>query len=270
MPSNYVILDEADRMIDLGFEIDLNLILDSMPATSLSVEDSTSATADVSQLRVTSLYSATMPIQVERIARKYLRKPATITIGDAGEAAQTVQQIVEFIASDEKKKARLIDILRNGGFAAPIIVFVNQKRTADVVVKMVQQSGWSATTLHSDKTQTQREAALQQLRDGEVQALVATDVAGRGLDVPDVSLVLNWQMADDVERYTHRIGRTGRAGKLGTAITFLSESDSHTFFDLKNLIENSPLSKMNPELARHDDAKQKVTKEMKRKRDDHE
>jgi ATP-dependent RNA helicase DDX23/PRP28 len=113
--------DEADRMIDLGFEIDLNLILDSMPATSLSVEDSTSATADVSQLRVTSLYSATMPIQVERIARKYLRKPATITIGDAGEAAQTVQQIVEFIASDEKKKARLIDILRNGGFAAPIV-----------------------------------------------------------------------------------------------------------------------------------------------------
>jgi hypothetical protein len=121
MLSSYVILDEADRMIDLGFEIDLNLILDSMPATSLSVEDSTSATADVSQLRVTSLYSATMPIQVERIARKYLRKPATITIGDAGEAAQTVQQIVEFIASDEKKKARLIDILRNGGFAAPIV-----------------------------------------------------------------------------------------------------------------------------------------------------
>jgi ATP-dependent RNA helicase DDX23/PRP28 len=113
--------DEADRMIDLGFEIDLNLILDSMPATSLSVEDPTSATADVSQLRVTSLYSATMPIQVERIARKYLRKPATITIGDAGEAAQTVQQIVEFIASDEKKKARFIDILRNGGFAAPIV-----------------------------------------------------------------------------------------------------------------------------------------------------
>jgi superfamily II DNA/RNA helicase len=113
-------MDEADRMVDLGFEIDLNLILDSMPATGLGVED-ISATADVSQLRVTSLYSATMPIQVERIARKYLRKPATITIGDAGEAAQTVQQIVEFIASDEKKKARLIDILRNGGFAAPIV-----------------------------------------------------------------------------------------------------------------------------------------------------
>jgi ATP-dependent RNA helicase DDX23/PRP28 len=121
MPSSYVIMDEADRMVDLGFEIDLNLILDSMPATSLQPEEELSAKSDVSQLRVTSLYSATMPIQVERIARKYLRKPATITIGDAGEAAQTVQQIVEFIASDEKKKARLIDILRNGGFAAPIV-----------------------------------------------------------------------------------------------------------------------------------------------------
>jgi len=114
-------MDEADRMVDLGFEIDLNLILDSMPATSIQPDEELSAKSDVSQLRVTSLYSATMPIQVERIARKYLRKPATITIGDAGEAAQTVQQIVEFIASDEKKKARLIDILRNGGFAAPIV-----------------------------------------------------------------------------------------------------------------------------------------------------
>jgi ATP-dependent RNA helicase DDX23/PRP28 len=126
-------MDEADRMVDLGFEIDLNLILDSMPATGLGVED-ISATADVSQLRVTSLYSATMPIQVERIARKYLRKPATITIGDAGEAAQTVQQIVEFIASDEKKKARLIDILRNGGFAAPIVSRLPPKSAyADIV-----------------------------------------------------------------------------------------------------------------------------------------
>jgi len=108
-------------MVDLGFEIDLNLILDSMPATSLSPDEISTATSNVNDLRVTSLYSATMPIQVERIARKYLRKPATITIGDAGEAAQTVQQIVEFIASDEKKKTRMIDILRNGGFTAPIV-----------------------------------------------------------------------------------------------------------------------------------------------------
>lgn len=113
-----MVLDEADRMCDLGFEIDLNLILDSMPATSLKAEDGTSNSETG---RVTTLFSATMPISVNRLAQKYLRKPATITIGDAGEAVDTVDQRVEFIGSDEKKKARMIDILRNGGFSAPIV-----------------------------------------------------------------------------------------------------------------------------------------------------
>jgi len=114
----------------MGFEIDLNLILDSMPATSLKPEDSAAVAYDTTEYRVTSLYSATMPIAVERIARKYLRKPATITIGDTGEAAQTVEQRVEFIASDEKKKTRMIDILRNGGFTAPIVSQAGHSQTS--------------------------------------------------------------------------------------------------------------------------------------------
>ena len=119
----YVIMDEADRMCDLGFEIDLNLILDSMPATFIKPDDSDAlyGTTDFKGWRVTTLFSATMPASVERLSRKYLRKPAVVTIGDAGEAVDTVNQICEFISSDEKKKTRMIDILRNGGFAAPIV-----------------------------------------------------------------------------------------------------------------------------------------------------
>jgi ATP-dependent RNA helicase DDX23/PRP28 len=186
----YVVMDEADRMVDLGFEIDLNFILDSMPATfakpdSAEVLAASLTGGDWKGWRVTTLFSATMPPAVQRLALKYLRKPATVTIGNAGEAVDTVEQRVEFISGEEKKKARLIEILRNGGFTPPIIVFVNQKTMAETVVRYVYQAGQAATTLHSDKSQAQREAALQALRDGDVNVLVATDIAGRGIDVPD-------------------------------------------------------------------------------------
>lgn len=256
----YVVMDEADRMVDLGFEADLTFILDAMPK-ALENEDGTTD-------RVMTLFSATMPPAVERLTRKYLRRPATVTIGNAGEAVDTVEQRVEFVSGEDKKKARLIDILRNIGLPPPMIVFVNQKSTADVVVKYVQQAGLSGVTLHSGKNQEQREASLQALRNGDVSVLVATDLAGRGIDVPDVSLVLNWQMSDTIEKYVHRIGRTGRAGKTGMAISFLDNNDEEVMFDLKNEIQKSAMSTMNPELARHEAARQRVTREMKRKRDE--
>lgn len=262
----YVVMDEADRMVDLGFEIDLTFILDAMPASFAEKEGLPED--DPKRERVMTLFSATMPPAVERLTRKYLRKPATVIIGNAGEAVDTVEQRVEFVTNEEKRKARLIDILRNIGLPPPIIVFVNQKKTADMVLKYVQQAGLSGVTLHSGKNQEQREASLQALRDGEVAVLVATDLAGRGIDVPDVSLVLNWQMSDTIEKYVHRIGRTGRAGKTGLAITFLDNNDDEVMYDLKQEIAKSPLSTMNPELARHEAARQKVTREMKRKRDE--
>lgn len=255
----YVVMDEADRMVDLGFEADLTFILDAMPPPK-ETEEGTD--------RVMTLFSATMPPAVERLTRKYLRKPATVTIGTAGEAVDTVEQRVEFVSGEDKKKARLTDILRNIGLPPPMIVFVNQKTTADVVVKYVQQAGRAAVTLHSGKNQEQREAALKALRDGDVEVLVATDLAGRGIDVPDVSLVINWQMTDTIEKYVHRIGRTGRAGKEGLAITFLDNNDEEVMFDLKQEIQKSARSTMNPELARHEAARQKITREMKRKRDE--
>lgn len=207
----YVVMDEADRMVDLGFEIDLNLILDSMPATFIKPDSSDAllGTNEWKGWRVTTLFSATMPAPVQRLAQKYLRKPATVTIGNAGEVVDTVEQRVEFIQGDEKKKARLIEILRSGAFPAPIIVFVNEKSTADMVLKYVQQAGQPATTIHSNKSQAQREAALQSLRDGEVNVLVATDVAARGIDVPDgsSSLLVEIYLADYCQFHWYCNGR---------------------------------------------------------------
>ncbi|KAF8894544.1 P-loop containing nucleoside triphosphate hydrolase protein [Infundibulicybe gibba] len=254
----YVVMDEADRMVHLGFETDLTFILDALPSETMQGED-LGEQMDVDgetmvkkgRTRVTTLFSATMPPAVERLARRYLKKPAIITIGEAGRAVDTVEQRVEFVSGDEKKKQKLLEILNSGQYPSPIIVFVNQKKTADMVAKDLSRAGWNAATLHSGKNQEQREASLQSLRNGESDVLVATDLAGRGIDVQDVSLVINFQMANTIEAYVHRIGtdhlpyrynpyagpfvirRTGRAGKLGTAITFLTNDDDEVMYDLK-------------------------------------
>ncbi|KAJ7063213.1 P-loop containing nucleoside triphosphate hydrolase protein [Mycena amicta] len=262
----YVVMDEADRMVHLGFEADLTFILDALPAGTMEGEDA-GEQMDVDgetlikkgRTRVTTLFSATMPPAVERLARTYLRKPAIITIGEAGRAVDTVEQRVEFVNGDEKKKQRMLEILNSGMYPSPIIVFVNQKKTADMVAKDLQRASWSAATLHSGKNQEQREASLQSLRNGDCDILVATDLAGRGIDVPDVSLVINFQMASTIEAYVHRIGRTGRAGKQGVAITFLTNDDDE--------ISKSPVSKVPVELAKHESAQHRVSRETKRKRE---
>lgn len=270
----YVVMDEADRMVHLGFEADLTFILDALPTETMQGEDM-GEQMDVDgetmvkkgRTRVTTLFSATMPPAVERLARKYLKKPAVITIGEAGRAVDTVEQKVEFINGDEKKKQRLLEILNSGKYLAPIIIFVNQKKTADMVAKDLSRAGWKAATLHSGKNQEQREASLRSLREGDSDVLVATDLAGRGIDVQDVSLVINFQMASTIEAYVHRIGRTGRAGKMGTAMTFLTNDDDEVMYDLKQEISKSPVSKVPVELAKHEAAQHRVSREMKRKRD---
>jgi ATP-dependent RNA helicase DDX23/PRP28 len=153
-------MDEADRMVHLGFEVDLTYILDALPTEFLKGENSMDVDGGVNtkaRTRVTTLFSATMPPAVERLAKKYLKKAAIITIGEAGRAVDTVEQRVEFVSGEEKKKCvsfflyrgpadiwsfrqRLIEILNTGGFASPIIVFVNQKKTADMVAKDLQRA----------------------------------------------------------------------------------------------------------------------------------
>ena len=264
----YIIMDEADRMIDLGFEEPVNKILDALPASNEKpdtdeAEDTVAMTTQRRHLggkdryRQTMMYTATMPAAIERIARKYLRRPAIVTIGNVGEAVDTVEQRVEFVGGEDKKKKRLGEILQSREFAPPIIVFVNIKRNCDAVARDVQRMGFSSVTLHGSKTQDQREAALASLRNGSTNVLVATDLAGRGIDVPDVSLVVNFNMATNIESYTHRIGRTGRAGKQGVAITFLGSEDNDVLYDLKQMISKSALSRVPEELRKHEAAQQK-------------
>ncbi|KAL8286356.1 hypothetical protein RQP46_004373 [Phenoliferia psychrophenolica] len=278
----YVVMDEADRMVSLGFEDVINFILDALPVSNLKpdteeAEDGTlmsmvinaaegddAGASTLALYRQTVMFSATMPAAVERLAKKYLRRPAIVTIGVAGQAVDRVDQRVEFISSEEKKKARLIEILNTGGFDPPMIVFVNQKKGADVLMKDLQRAHWSVTTLHSGKNQEQREAALNSIRAGECDILVATDLAGRGIDVPDVSLVVNFQMSNTIEAYVHRIGRTGRAGKTGVAVTFLNDGDEELMYDLKTEIAKSPVSRVPPELLKHPAAQTRMSSAMKR------
>jgi ATP-dependent RNA helicase DDX23/PRP28 len=256
----YVIMDEADRMIDMGFEQDVNKILDALPVTNEkpdtdAAEDSTAMKRGM--YRQTMMYTATMPTAVERIARKYLRRPAIVTIGNVGEAVESVEQRVEHVQGEEKRKKRLQEILNSNEFAAPIIVFVNIKRNCDAIARDIKHMGFSSVTLHGSKTQEQREAALQQLKDRRVDVLVATDLAGRGIDITDVSLVVNFNMPSSIESYTHRIGRTGRAGKSGVAITFWGNEDADVLYDLKQMLTKSQISKVPEDLRKHEAAQQK-------------
>ncbi|KAL6868407.1 P-loop containing nucleoside triphosphate hydrolase protein [Trichoderma novae-zelandiae] len=258
----YIIMDEADRMIDLGFEDSVNKILDALPVSNEKPDTDDAENAQLmkryvggrDRYRQTMMYTATMPPQVEKIAKKYLRRPAIVTIGNAGEAVDTVEQRVEFVSGEDRRKKRLQEILSSGQFAPPIIVFVNIKRNCDAVARDIKAMGWSVVTLHGSKTQEQREAALASVRSGQTQILVATDLAGRGIDVPDVSLVVNFNMATNIESYTHRVGRTGRAGKSGVAITFLGNEDADVLYDLKQMLSKSSISKVPDELKRHEAA----------------
>jgi ATP-dependent RNA helicase DDX23/PRP28 len=264
----YVIMDEADRMIDLGFEESVNKILDALPVGNEKpdTDDAENPQAMSRHLggkdryRQTMMYTATMPSAVEKIAKKYLRRPAIVTIGNIGEAVETVEQRVEFVSGEDKRKKRLNEILASGEFQPPIIVFVNIKRNCDAVARDIKQMGFSSVTLHGSKTQDQREAALASVRSGATNVLVATDLAGRGIDVPDVSLVVNFNMATNIESYTHRIGRTGRAGKSGVAITFLGNEDADNMYDLKQMLMKSSISRVPEELRKHEAAQQKSTR----------
>uniref|UniRef100_T1J8Z4 Probable ATP-dependent RNA helicase DDX23 n=1 Tax=Strigamia maritima TaxID=126957 RepID=T1J8Z4_STRMM len=259
----YIVFDEADRMIDMGFEPDVQKILEYMPVTNQK-PDNEDAENDAKMMknfnsknkyRQTVMFTATMPPAVERLARTYLRRPAVVYVGSAGKPTERVEQVV-FMVSEAEKRKKLLEILQ-GGIEPPIIIFVNQKKGADVLAKGLEKMSYNACTLHGGKGQEQREFALASLKGGSKDILVATDVAGRGIDIRDVSIVINYDMAKSIEDYTHRIGRTGRAGKNGKAISFCTKDDSGLFYDLKQCLVNSPVSSCPSELANHPDAQHK-------------
>lgn len=244
----YVVMDEADRMVDLGFEEAVNQVLEALPVHNAKPDSDDAEVAEKmsaliggrERFRQTVMFSATMPPVVEKLARKYLRRPATVIVGNAGQVVDTVEQRVEIVNGDDKKKRRMEAILASGEFDRPVIIFVNTKRNCDILSKHLGMIGWTSVTLHGGKTQDQREMALSKLRSGEADVLVATDLAGRGIDVPGVSLVLNFNMSKTIEDYVHRIGRTGRAGKKGVALTFIGEDEEALFYPLKVVLKDTP------------------------------
>nr|GEY44639.1 DEAD-box ATP-dependent RNA helicase 21 [Tanacetum cinerariifolium] len=249
---NYVVLDEADRMIDMGFEPQVVGVLEAMPSSNFKPENEDEELDEKRIYRTTYMFSATMPTAVERLARKYLRNPVVVTIGTAGKATDLITQHVIMVKESEKmpRLQKLLDDLGD----KTAIVFINTKKTADFVSKTLEKSGYRVTTLHGGKSQEQREVSLDGFRTKRFNVLVATDVAGRGIDIPDVAHVINYDMPGNIEQYTHRIGRTGRAGKTGTATTFLTLQDSDVFYDLKQMLTQNQCS-VPPELARHEASK---------------
>ena len=259
---NYIVLDEADRMIDMGFEPQVMSVMDSMSADNLKPIDEAEtidaggleAGAAGTRYRMTYMFSATMPPSVERLARKYLRNPAVVNIGSAGKTSDLIKQVVMWMTRGAKETQLELVLSRYPDTQA--IVFVNTKRAVDHVQSLCVKQGYSVASIHGGKSQDQREDSLKGFKAGEYDILVATDVAGRGIDVKDIDLVVNYEMPLVIENYTHRIGRTGRAGRQGTAVSFITSEDTDVMYDLKELLTNSG-NAVPPELARHEAAKVK-------------
>jgi len=215
----YVVLDEADRMLDIGFLPDLQRILSYLP-----------------KQRTTLLFSATFSGEIRRLAGSYLSNPVTVEVAQANATAATVKQRFISVPEDDKRRA-LVQLMREqADVAGQAFVFVNSKLGCARLARALERDGLQATALHGDKSQDERLKALQAFKAGEVQLLVCTDVAARGLDIKDVPAVFNFDLPFNAEDYVHRIGRTGRAGAEGLAISFVSGSNQRQLADIEKLI----------------------------------
>jgi ATP-dependent RNA helicase RhlE len=201
-----LILDEADRMLDMGFLPDVRRILEKCP-----------------RARQTMLFSATIPPEIESLCRWALRDPETIEIGQRRSPAETVTHALYPVASDQKQDL-LLELLERTDYDQ-VLVFCRTKHGADRVARMLQRQGHSVAVLHSNRTQREREEALNGFRNGRYEVMVATDIAARGLDVENISHVINFDVPHHPEDYVHRIGRTGRAQAVGDAFTIVIAED---------------------------------------------
>ena len=215
--TRFLVLDEADQMLDLGFIHALRQIAPLLPKE-----------------RQTMLFSATMPKQMNEIASAYLTDPVRVETAPPGKPVEKIDQCVHFI-SQGGKTALLIEHLGKHPDEAAL-VFARTKHGAERLMKTLVSAGFAAASIHGNKSQGQRDRALKAFREGEMKVLVATDVAARGIDIPEVRYVYNWELPNVADNYVHRIGRTARAGRDGTAIAYCSEAEMGELRDIQKLI----------------------------------